>query len=60
MDFRTDLRLNRNSEKVPEQHCPACDGRGVPAAKQPARPGRRIFPAPCKKCRGKGRIAVTD
>jgi DnaJ-class molecular chaperone len=55
-----DLNMTRMPEKLPEQHCPACDGRGIPAAKQPARPGRRIYPAPCKKCGGKGRIAITD
>ena len=51
------LRLSRWSEKLVEQHCPACDGRGVPSVKQPALPGRKIYPAPCKKCGGKGRIA---
>lgn len=36
--------------------CDACDGTGYPKVKQPAQPGRRIFPAPCKKCGGDGRI----
>ena len=39
-----------------ETKCEACDGTGFPKVKQPAEPGRRIFPAPCKKCGGKGRI----
>jgi DnaJ-class molecular chaperone len=39
-----------------EIKCPACDGTGFPKVKQPAKPGRKIFPAPCKKCFGKGRI----
>jgi hypothetical protein len=53
------LKMSKRSEKLPERHCPACDGRGVPAVKQPAIPGRKLFPAPCKKCGGKGRVAVT-
>ena len=55
-----DLRMSRWSEKLPEQRCPACDGRGVPAVKQPAVPGRKIYPAPCKKCGGKGRVALAS
>jgi len=54
------VNMRRMAEKLPEQHCPACDGRGVPAVKQPSRPGRRIYPAPCKKCGGKGRIAKVN
>jgi hypothetical protein len=40
-----------------EALCPACGGTGFPAVKQPARAGRRIYPAACKRCFGKGRIA---
>ena len=54
------VNMRRMAEKLPERHCPACDGRGVPAVKQPSRPGRRIYPAPCKKCGGKGRIAKVN
>jgi DnaJ-class molecular chaperone len=39
-----------------EQECPACNGTGYPVVMQPVRPGRKIYPAPCKKCGGKGRI----
>jgi DnaJ-class molecular chaperone len=38
-----------------EVDCPACEGTGYPAVAQP-QPGRRIFPARCKQCHGKGRI----
>jgi DnaJ-class molecular chaperone len=38
-----------------EIRCEACDGRGSPAAANPS-PMRRIYPGPCKKCGGKGRI----
>ena len=39
-----------------EMKCDACDGTGFPKVKQPSEPGRRIYPAPCRKCGGKGRI----
>ena len=40
-----------------EIECPACEGTGFPAVAQPAEPDRKIYPAPCKKCLGKGRLA---
>jgi DnaJ-class molecular chaperone len=52
--------MKRLPEKLPEERCPACDGRGAPAVKQPAVPGRKIYPGPCKKCGGKGRIRKID
>jgi len=36
--------------------CPACGGTGLEQVTQPTEPGRRIFPAKCKQCDGKGRI----
>ena len=39
-----------------EVKCNACNGKGYPAA-QVVAPGRRIYPAPCKKCGGKGRLS---
>ena len=42
--------------KATETKCPACNGTGYPAVMQPVQPGRKIYPAPCKKCGGKGRI----
>jgi DnaJ-class molecular chaperone len=41
-----------------EVECPSCGGTGFPKTKQPAQPGRKIFPAPCKECSGKGRLAI--
>jgi len=29
----------------------------IPEVKQPAQPNRKIYPQPCKKCGGKGRIS---
>jgi DnaJ-class molecular chaperone len=41
-----------------EQNCPACNGTGFPAIKQPVTPGRKIYPPPCPKCNGMGRIKL--
>ena len=49
--------LRKNSKEV-EIRCDACDGRGIPSAVQPLQPGRRVYPAPCRKCAGKGRLKV--
>jgi hypothetical protein len=48
--------MNRREPKVAEVQCPGCHGTGFPAVKQPLQPGRKIFPAPCKQCLGKGRV----
>jgi DnaJ-class molecular chaperone len=43
----------------PDEHkCAACNGTGFPVVMQPVRPGRKIYPAPRRKCSGKGRIKV--
>jgi DnaJ-class molecular chaperone len=39
-----------------ELKCSACDGTGFPMVAQPAQPGRKIYPLPCKWCLGKGRV----
>lgn len=46
--------------KIKEHVCPDCQGSGFTAVKQPARPGRRIHPARCKSCDGKGKIADAE
>jgi DnaJ-class molecular chaperone len=38
-----------------EVRCEACHGRGSPPVQEVA-PGRRLYPAPCRKCHGKGRV----
>ena len=44
---------------VTEIKCEGCAGIGYPPVRQPA-PGRRIYPAPCKKCHGKGSVTRRD
>ena len=39
-----------------ESKCGACQGTGFATVKQPAQPGRRIYPPRCAKCHGSGRI----
>src|SRR5664279_3053340 len=34
--------------KIKERTCRTCNGIGFPRAKQPARPGRKLYPARCK------------
>jgi DnaJ-class molecular chaperone len=40
--------------------CEACKGRGFPVVMQPLKPGRKIYPAKCKACDGKGKITETN
>jgi DnaJ-class molecular chaperone len=48
--------MQKSSMLPTEVKCPACDGTGFPTVTQPVEPDRKIYPAPCKKCGGKGRI----
>jgi DnaJ-class molecular chaperone len=47
----------RKSSPPAERKCDACNGTGFLEAKQPAKPGRKIYPPRCPKCAGKGRLA---
>jgi hypothetical protein len=51
------MKRSKAEDALQEIKCPACDGTGFPKVKQAVEPGRRIFPAPCRECGGKGRIA---
>jgi DnaJ-class molecular chaperone len=48
------------SAKAIEFKCPACKGTGFPAVKQPAQPGRKIYPARCERCDGKGWVEAAN
>jgi DnaJ-class molecular chaperone len=48
--------MKKRTANPTDQKCPACDGIGFPKVAQPVQPDRRIYPAPCKMCGGKGRI----
>jgi DnaJ-class molecular chaperone len=51
--------MRKESPKVAEVECSSCDGTGFARVKQPAQPGRKIYPPRCKQCSGKGRIEAT-
>ncbi|MFB9270202.1 hypothetical protein ACFFWD_44965 [Bradyrhizobium erythrophlei] len=44
--------------RTTELKCGACNGTGFPKVQQPPQQGRKIYPPPCAKCGGKGRVAV--
>jgi DnaJ-class molecular chaperone len=48
--------MKEPAAKPTEHKCPACNGTGYRVVTQPAQPNRKIYPAPCKECGGKGRI----
>lgn len=48
--------MKKLQAKPPEKHCPACKGTGNVELAQPTKPTRRIYPAACQQCHGKGRI----
>jgi DnaJ-class molecular chaperone len=48
------------SAKPAERKCPACNGTGFPPVKQPAQPGRKIYPARCERCDGKGWVEAAN
>jgi DnaJ-class molecular chaperone len=47
------------NQMIGEIKCEACGGTGVVPVIQPAPAGRRIYPPPCSKCQGKGRVEKT-
>jgi DnaJ-class molecular chaperone len=50
------IAMKTPSEVLTEVVCPACDGTGFSKVTQPTQPGRKIYPAKCRECLGKGRI----
>jgi DnaJ-class molecular chaperone len=54
--MKASFKERRENSKDVEIRCDACDGRGFPSVMQPLQPGRKVYPAPCRKCAGKGRL----
>jgi DnaJ-class molecular chaperone len=48
--------MRKKPEKRLQLRCPSCGGTGFPIVMQPTQPGRKIYPATCKQCEGKGWI----
>jgi DnaJ-class molecular chaperone len=48
--------MKKQRSNPSERKCAKCNGTGFSAVVKPVQPGRRIYPAPCKKCGGKGRV----
>ena len=52
--------MKKLNGEASEYKCPACNGTGFPPVKRLAKPGRKIYPPPCRKCKGMGRIRVAS
>jgi DnaJ-class molecular chaperone len=51
--------MKKPREALTEVICPACNGTGFRKIRQPANPGRKVYPPRCPECLGKGRIEKT-
>jgi hypothetical protein len=50
------LEMKKQARPI-ERPCRACRGTGLSPAKQPKRPGVRVYPPRCAECLGKGKIS---
>lgn len=57
---RTSRVGNNMAPKIKEHTCAACNGMGFPVVMQPVQPGRKLYPAQCEVCDGKGKITDAD
>jgi DnaJ-class molecular chaperone len=53
-------QMPKLSAKPAQFKCPACKGTGFVAVKQPAQPGRKIYPPRCERCDGKGWVEAAN
>jgi DnaJ-class molecular chaperone len=54
------MKRPKPKKTITEVKCPACLGTGFSVViLQPIKPWHKIYPARCKECAGKGRIAST-
>jgi DnaJ-class molecular chaperone len=54
------VQVSAMTQKIKEHACAACKGTGFPVVKQPVLATRKIYPAKCEACAGKGRITDAD
>jgi hypothetical protein len=52
-------KIQRKRSKS-EVVCDECNGRGTPPRIKDSAKGRKLYPAPCTKCQGKGRLVVSQ
>jgi hypothetical protein len=57
---REGVQVSAMTQKIKEHACAACKGTGFPVVKQPVLATRKIYPAKCEACDGKGRITDAD
>jgi hypothetical protein len=50
------LEMKKQARPI-ERPCRTCRGTGLAPAKQPKRPGVRVYPPRCAECLGKGKIS---
>ena len=53
-------KIQRTRSPKSEVVCDECNGRGTPPRIKDSAKGRKLYPAPCTKCRGKGRLVVSQ
>lgn len=56
--MRYSFKEQRANSRATEIRCDVCKGTGLQAVTKAAAPGRRIFPAKCPKCAGKGQLKI--
>jgi DnaJ-class molecular chaperone len=53
-------KIQRKRSPKSEVVCDECNGRGTPPRIKDSARGRKLYPAPCTKCQGKGRLVVSQ
>ena len=54
--MKSSYKVMRDTSEEVEIKCDACGGSGTPPVAHSAQVGRKVYPPPCKKCGGKGRL----
>jgi DnaJ-class molecular chaperone len=53
-------KIQRKRSPKSEVVCDGCNGLGTPPRIKDGANGRKLYPAPCTKCQGKGRLIVSQ